>query len=127
MSGKMEAFYQEALLCCKDFDNCQLHDSITRKLAAWCRRFKPNNAETEAAADEAGSCKKGDVVDVAPLPGDAVHSTPYIMSEGEEEEESAAATAAAAAASAAGSAAVATRTLPLMLWPQLTWMPELCT
>jgi hypothetical protein len=35
MSGKMEAFYQEALLLYKDFNNRQLHEYITRKLAAW--------------------------------------------------------------------------------------------
>ncbi len=108
----METFYQQAVHRYKDFTDKQLHQYITRKVTAWCQLYRPKPPSTESAENEDIDGEEGDIVNVPG--GDAVHSTSYGMSDGDEEgeEESAApaagnATAPAAAAPAAAAPAAA--------------------
>ena len=53
-SGKMENFYQQAvdrqqLVSYKDFQDCQLHQYITRTLTAWCKLYHTKQPSMEAA------------------------------------------------------------------------------
>ena len=107
MAWKMETFYQQAVHRYKDFTDKQLHHYITRKLTAWCQLYRPKPPSTESADNKDIDGEEGDIVNVSG--GEAVHTTSFGMSDGDEdgEEESAAPAAGNAAAPAAAAAAAA--------------------
>jgi hypothetical protein len=110
MSGKMEPFYQQALLRYKDYTYDEFHKYITKKLTAFYERFSAPEAEDKTDEKDATG-DEGDVVEVGPLPdGAIVAKRHYAMSDSEEEEvvkQPAAAGAAAADPEAAAAAAAA--------------------
>ena len=110
MSGKMEPFYQQALLRYKDYTYDEFHKYITKKLTAFYERFSAPEAEDKMDEKDATG-DEGDVVEVGPLPdGAIVAKRHYAMSDSEEEEvvkQPAAAGAAAADPEAAAAAAAA--------------------
>ena len=105
MAGKMEAFYQEAVNRYKAYTDDKLHDYITKKLTAWCNLYRPKPPSTESADKEDIDGEEGDIVNVSG--GEAVHTTSFGMSDGDEdgEDESAAPAAGNAAAPAAAAPA----------------------
>ena len=85
MSGKMELFYQQALLRYKDYPYDEFHQYITRKMTAFYKKYGAAEAEQK---QDSSSGDEGEVVQVGALPEGAIVSTKraYNMSDEESEE-----------------------------------------
>jgi hypothetical protein len=103
MAGKMETFNQQAVHHYKDFTDKQLHQYITRKLTVWCQLYRPKQSSVESVDNENIDGEEGDIVNIAG--GDAVNSTSYCMSDGDDKEREEESAAPAAAAESGGDGA----------------------
>jgi hypothetical protein len=83
MSGKIELFYQQALLSYNDYylyDEFHTYIQLARKMSSWYEHFKPPGAKAEEADTSDALAKEGAVVTVGARPVNAIVSRHYNMS-----------------------------------------------
>jgi hypothetical protein len=86
MSGKMETFYQQALLRYKDYSYDEFHKYITKKMTAFYVRFGAPDAKDDPAYKSDNSGDVGEVVEVGSLPEGAIVSKRRYEMSGDEDE-----------------------------------------
>ena len=108
MSGKMETFYQKALLRYKDYPYDEFHKYISKKMTTFYERFGAPDAQDDPENDDP-VVGKGEVVEAGPLPEGSIVSRRHCQMSGSEDEREGGegVHAAAAPAAAVGGAAAA--------------------